>query len=387
MTVETIVAIAAAGVSVLCLLGSCVLLMRVRKHTHAFESEIERSKVEFDTIVARELAQRAEELESTLQRVRAESLSQLVAEERRIADERRRDVAERERDATAQLSDQLLKAQQAVEQRLTQWTSDVEKLQERLAEELGRLEARHRHLMTEVEARIGRDAEGLQGEIDQQKQLLARLREELTKAAHDASQSANAELEAHAAERRRALHEVSDRLRRRETDLRELIEREGTEATQRIQAGLGDIERRQVEQLQRVVERAAARYSEAAQQQFDTTIRSAREEAARRLSRELDIAVERFAREAESVLAERLNQTGDAAAARVEERLARLRASLERQRDDALRSLEERSHQVESSLRERLAEIASDAEAERAVLEARLHELGRRVEDLTARAT
>jgi hypothetical protein len=387
MTVGTIVAIAAAGVSALCLIGSLVLLLRVRRHAHMLDAAIERGKAEFDAVVSRELHQRAEELEATLQRLRAESLSQLAAEERRIAEERRRDVAERERDATARLGDQLLKAQQAVEERLTAWTSDVEKLQERLAEELARLEARHTHLMAEVETRIGRDAEGLQGEIDQQKQLLARLREELTKSAHEAAQSANAELEAHAAERRRALHEVGDRLRRREADLRDLIEREGTEATQRIQIGLGDVERRQVEQLQRVVERAATRYSEAAQQQFDATIRSAREEAARRLSRELDIAVERFAREAESVLGERLNQTGDAAAARVEERLARLRASLERQRDDALASLEERSHQVEMSLRERLAEIASDAEAERAVLDARLHELGRRVDELTARVT
>jgi hypothetical protein len=40
---------------------------------------------------------------------------------------------------------------------------------------------------------------------------------------------------------------------------------------------------------------------------------------------------------------------------------------------------------VEATLRERLAEIASDAEAERAVLDARLHELGRRLDDLTAR--
>ncbi|HEV2591738.1 MAG TPA: hypothetical protein VGU02_07570, partial [Gaiellaceae bacterium] len=106
----------------------------------------------------------------------------------------------------------------------------------------------------------------------------------------------------------------------------------------------------------------------------------------RRLSRELDIAVERFAREAETVLTERLNQAGDAAAARVEERLGRLRSNLERQRDDALSSLEERAHAVEASLRERLREIASDAEAERAVLEVRLIELGRRVDELATRA-
>jgi len=114
----------------------------------------------------------------------------------------------------------------------------------------------------------------------------------------------------------------------------------------------------------------------AASAQFDTAIRTAREEAARRLGRELDLAVERFAREAEGVLTERMNHVSDAAAKRVEERLGRLRAALERQRDDALKSLEERAHQVESGLRERLHEIAADAESERAVLEARLPRAG-----------
>ena len=385
MTVAEIVAVASAGVAVLCMIGAAYMLTRVRAKTRVLEEEIERGKKEFDAVVERELATRAEELESTLARVRADALSALTAEERRIADERRRDVAEREREATATLGAQLVEAQHAVEQRLTQWASDVEKLQEGLAAELQRIEARQRHLMTEVEGRIGRDADSLNSEIDQQKQVLARLREELAKAAQEASTAASAELEAHAAERRRALHEVADRLRHREADLRDVIDREGSEATQRIQISLGDIERRQVEQLQRVVDRAAARYSEAAQQQFDTTIRTAREEAARRLSRELDLAVERFTREAETVLTERLNQAGDAAAARVEERLGRLRSNLERQRDDALSSLEERAHAVEASLRERLREIASDAEAERAVLEVRLIELGRRVDELTTR--
>ena len=66
-------------------------------------------------------------------------------------------------------------------------------------------------------------------------------------------QQANAELEQHAAERRRALHEVADRLRKRERDLQEVAEREGNDAAQRIQIALGDVERRQVEQLQRIV--------------------------------------------------------------------------------------------------------------------------------------
>ena len=386
MTPATTVAVAAACVAVLALLASLFVLVKVRSHQRLLDREIEHGKSAFDEVIAVELAQRAEELERTLARLRADSLSLLAEEERRITEERRRDVAERERDATERLSEQLLAAQTAVEQRLAEWTSDVGKLQESLGDDLKRVEARQQALMTEADAKIGKDAERLQTSVEEQRQLVTRLRAELTSAGQEVMQQANTELEQHAAERRRALHEVADRLRKRERDLQELVEREGNEATQRIQLALGDIERRQVEQLQRIIARETARYTEAASAQFDTTIRSAREEAARRLSRELDLAVERFAREAEGVLTERLNHVSDVAAARVEERLARLRAALERQRDDALKSLEDRSHQVESGLRERLHEIAADAESERAVLEARLHDLGRRLDELTARA-
>jgi hypothetical protein len=386
VTPATTVAVAAACVTVLALLASLFVLVKVRSHQRLLEREIEHGKSAFDEVIALELAQRAEELERTLARLRADSLSLLAEEERRITEERRRDVAERERDATERLSEQLLAAQTAVEQRLAEWTSDVGKLQESLGDDLKRVEARQKALMTEADAKIGKDAERLQTSVEEQRQLVTRLRAELTSAGQEVMQQANTELEQHAAERRRALHEVADRLRKRERDLQELVEREGNEATQRIQLALGDIERRQVEQLQRIIARETARYTEAASAQFDTTIRSAREEAARRLSRELDLAVERFGREAEGVLTERLNHVSDAAATRVEERLARLRAALERQRDDALKSLEDRSHQVESSLRERLHEIATDAESERAVLEARLHELGRRLDELAARA-
>src|SRR5439155_4660452 len=154
---------------------------------------------------------------------------------------------------------------------------------------------------------------------------------------------------------------------------------------QRIQIALGDIERRQVEQMQRIISRETTRFSEAASQQFDVTMRTSREEAARRLSRELDLAVERFAREAEGVLTERLNQVSDSAAKRVEDRLSQLRTGLERGHEEAVKSLEQRAHEVESGLRQRLQEIASDAESERAVLDSRLPVLARRVDELTVR--
>ena len=239
--------------------------------------------------------------------------------------------------------------------------------------------------MADVESKIGKDAEGLQGEIEEQRAFLTRLRADMKRNADEVAQQATAELEQHGAERRRALHEVADRLRKRERDLQELVDRESNDAASRIQVAIGDIERRQIEQLQRIIARETTRYAEAATLQFDNSIKSSREEAARRLSRELDLAVERFSREAEGVLADRLNTVSDAAAQRVEERLGRLRSALERQRDEALISLEDRAHQVESSLRERLHEIAADAESERAVLDGRLHELSRRLDEITAK--
>ena len=386
MTAATITAISAAGVAVLALIASAFILRKVRSHEQLLEREIELGKSAFDEVVAQEVQQRSEELERTIARLRADSLSLLTEEERRIAEERRRDVVERERGANARLGEQLTEVQRSVEQRLTDWASDVEQLQEGLNAELRRIEAHQRQLMTETESKLGQAAEGLQGQVDEQRQLLTRLRSELGGAAQQLMQGANAELEQHAAERRRALQEVADGLRKRERQLSEIADREANEAVQRIQLALGDIERRQIEQLQRIVGRETARYAEAAALQFDNQIKTAREDAARRLSRELDLAVERFGREAEGVLTERLNHVSDAAAARVEERLARLRAALDRHREAALGSLEERGHQVESVRRERLHEIATDAEAERAVLDARLHELARRLDELATRA-
>jgi hypothetical protein len=385
VTAAAIVAVVAAALAGAALAGSLLALRRVRAHGRLLDREIERAKSVFDEVVTEESTRRAEELQATLARARADAISQLADEERRIAEERRRDVAERERDATARLGEQLVQAQAAVERRLVDWQSDVEKLQQGLTEELKRIETRQRQLMSDVESKIGQDGEALQSEIDEQRAVIARLRVELTRTAEEVAQQANTELEQHAAERRQALHEIAGRLRQRERDLQEVIEREGNDAAQRIQLALGDIERRQVEQLQRIVSRETTRYTEAAAMSFDNSIKAAREEAARRLSRELDLSVERFAREAEGVLTERLGALTDAASQRVEERLSRLQSALERQRDDALVSLEERAHQVEAGLRDRLREIATDAESERAILDARLHDLARRLDELGAR--
>ena len=72
-----------------------------------------------------------------------------------------------------------------------------------------------------------------------------------------------------------------------------------------------DVERRQLEQLERTVRRESDRLAEAAAAQFDTAIKAARDDAARRLARELERAVDAFAREGERMLQERLAELGE----------------------------------------------------------------------------
>jgi hypothetical protein len=169
-------------------------------------------------------------------------------------------------------------------------------------------------------------------------------------------------------------------LRRRERELLERIEREELDAAMRIRTGFEDIVRRQVEQMERIVERATSTYSDEAAQQFSTLVKSSREDAARRLARELDRTVEVFAREAETVLAEKLAHVGDAGAQRLERRLTDATKVLEQQRDEWLTALDARIGELETDVRRRLDELNADTEADRAVLEARVQELLRRVE-------
>jgi hypothetical protein len=119
-------------------------------------------------------------------------------------------------------------------------------------------------------------------------------------------------------------------------------------------------------------------HSDQAAQQFAAAVKTAREDAAKRLARELDRAVGTFAREAETVLAERLAHVGDAGAQRLERRLGEVASELERRHEEIAAAHEARLIEGESELRRRIEELHADVEAERGVLEARLQELARR---------
>ena len=154
----------------------------------------------------------------------------------------------------------------------------------------------------------------------------------------------------------------------------------------RIQSSFGDVERRQVEQLQRIVERAAERYAEAAGQQFEATVRSAREEAAQRLARELDRAVQAFAREAERA------RRASSAESRRRGRAADSRSGCARSPPASSASgrgvaaLEQRLGQAEPSSGHACSSSPRTPSAERAVLEGRLQELARRIDEAAASA-
>ena len=373
--------VAAGGLTVAALgaVGS-LLLRSALVRADATDAHLAAAQAGLRAVIDEEATERAAELERTLARARADSVSLLVEEERRIADERRRAFAEREREVATSLTEALTTTQAQVEQRLAGWAQDLDRAAETTKAHIAELARRQTQLVADVGQRLTADGDRLAAESENQRAALVRIRAELDKAIEEVLGAARAEIESHAAERRRALHELDERMRRRERELLERIEREEAESAQRIRAGFEDVQRRQIEQVERIVERATSSYSEGATQQFAELVKASREDAARRLSRELDRAVEVFAREAEAVLAERLAHVGDAGAQRLERRLAEAAKSLERQRDEWMAGLDDRIAGLETDLRRRLEELGADTEAERAVLEARLQELVRRVE-------
>ncbi len=379
-------AVVAGGITLAFLaeLGALRLRDLVRAQRRVDE-QLSRAQARLSSHVAHETDELSAELERILIRARADSTSLLEEQERRIAETRRAAAAERSREAADELGHALIVAQRQVEARLQAWQGDLERVQRGVTEQIAQLTQRQKQLISEAEARMGADADRLEGESEQQRRALARLRDDLSRATQEAVQAGTSELEGYASERRRALHELNDRMRQRERQLGQQIEREETEAMRRIQSSFADVERRQVEHLERVLQRATASYSDAANQQFADALKTARDNAGTRLARELDRAVQAFAREAQKVLGERLAQVGDTGAQRLEKRMADATNGLERMHAEAVAEFESRLTHSEHELRRRLESFAADIESERAALEARLRELSRRIDETFAR--
>jgi hypothetical protein len=374
-------AVAAGGLTVC--FAAAVLTLPLRAglaRSQRTDAELEAAETALRDLVERETVLRGEELERTLTRARAETSSRLAEDERKLAEARRNELAQRERRVTGELGEALALVERRVEQRLTEWSADLDRIQQGLTTRLAELAQRQREAVGEAQSRLETEMEQLKAASEDQRAILAKLREEFERAAGEAGTAARREVEVHESERRRALHEVSERLRQRERELRDRIAAEETEAVRRIQSGFADVERRQIDQLTRIVDRTANRLSEAAVEQFSATVKTARDDAAKRLSRELDRAVAQFAHDAQSVLAERLAQVSDAGAARVDRKLAEIVGHIEQRRDEFLAEFQRRFSDVEAELRSQIRAVGADAEAEREVLEARVLDLTRRLE-------
>ena len=381
LEVERGTAVAAGGLTVC--FAAALLTIPLRSglaRSRRVNEDLNVAETALRDLVERETAKRADELERTLARARADSSSRLAEEDRKLADARLSELNQRERRLAAELGETVALVERRVEQRLSEWAGDLDRMQQGLTTRLGELAQRQRDAVAEAQARLEADTQQLKSASEDQRTILAKLRQEFERAAGEAGTAARREVEVHESERRRALHEVSERLRQRERDLRERIAAEETEAVRRIQSGFADVERRQIDQLSRIVDRTANRLSEAAVEQFSTTVKAAREDAAKRLSRELDRAVAQFAHDAQSVLAERLAQVSDAGAARVDRKLTEIVRRIEQRRDEFLDDFQRRFSDVEAELRSQIRGLGADAEAEREVLEARVHELTRRLE-------
>jgi hypothetical protein len=372
-------AVAAGGLTACALAaGAAVLLSRALARVWAMDARLAEAQADLLASVEREKTALGKELQLTLARARADSRSLLEEQERQIAEERRTIVSQWEHDATAALADKLNQVQAQVEQRLAGWAQDLDRTAEATKTRVAELEQRQQQVLREIELRLTADAERLSAESEEQRAGVARLRTELNRTLDEALGLVRSELDVHAAERRRALHELEERMARRERELTEQAQREEVDAVQRVRAGFEDVSRRQIEKLERAVDRAVASHADEAAQRFAQLVKTSREDAAKRLARELERAVDTFSREAETVLAERLAHVGDAGAQRLEHRVSNVGKDLDRRHDELIAAHDQRLSELESEMRHRIEELRADVEAERGVLEARLQELVRR---------
>ena len=372
-------AVSAAGLTVCTFAAvAALLLRRALTRVAAMDARLAEAQADLLASVEREKASLGKELQLTLARARADSRSLLEEQERQIAEERRTLVSQWEHDATSALGDKLNHVQAQIEQRLAGWSQDLDRIAEATKLRIGELEQRQQQVLREIELRLTSDSERLSAESEEQRAGVARLRTELQRTVDDALALASSELDVHAAERRRALHELEERMARRERELTEQAQREEIDAVQRVKAGFEDVSRRQIEQLERAVDRAVASHADEAAQRFAQLVKTSREDAAKRLARELERAVSTFSREAETVLAERLAHVGDAGAQRLEHRVSNVGKELERRHDELVAAQDQRLSELESEMRRRIEDLRSDVEAERGVLEARLQEILRR---------
>ncbi|MFO7572892.1 MAG: hypothetical protein R6W48_09895 [Gaiellaceae bacterium] len=282
-----------------------------------------------------EAAIQSDQLRVSISRAHADSLSAFVAEEHRLSDQRRGELSVRERELADRFAEMLAVVERRAEERLRAWEADLERAQGSLEGEIAKLEHHQRQRIATVEARIDAETSELGSAIDEQRAATARIRGELETMARDALSEALDELQTQADDRHRAIEEMTERLRQHEHSLAELVDSAEGEARARIEAGFADMERRQLERLERATAREVERLSEAGALEFENRMRAIREEAAGRLREELDRSTESFLRRADMVVSDQFQQAVDAALRRLDDRIIELARQADASRSSA----------------------------------------------------
>jgi hypothetical protein len=233
------------------------------------------------------------------------------------------------------LAELVAAVEQRVEERLRAWEADLERAQNALQGAVTTLEQRLKQRIATVESKVEAEATELGTALDEQRAAAIRLRESLETSAKVALAQALDELQSHADDRRRAIDDVTERLRQHEHAVAEQVDRAESEARGRIEIAFTEFERRQVEQIERAITREVDRRAEASALEFENRMRAIREEAADRLHEELDRTAESFLRRADGLIADQLQQAVDAAAQRLDDRIVELAKRYESVRSSA----------------------------------------------------
>jgi hypothetical protein len=351
--------LAAAAAAELGLIG----LARGFRRVGELERLSDEARTQLLNFVESEMHERTLEMERMMARERANASHQLSEQERRLAEERR-DIVERQAErARVELTQAVSAVQERLERRLMAWAADLDRGQRELEAHLTELGQRQKEAVLAYEARLAADSERVEAASEEQRLALLKLREALERLGTEFLEEGRSEIEVHAAERRRALHEVGERMRNRERSLREQIEREEVEARSRLNSGLADAERRHLTTLDRAFERAATRLTEYAEKQFDAQIRESREKAAERLSRELEKGVEQLARQAEKEVSDRITEMARQTAEGLQKRIAEVAKSGEAQHElaaERVKDLADRLEEAIAAAEDRAAMIGTD---------------------------
>ena len=356
-----------------------VALLHALERLRDYERLTETGRDRIDALLAAHAEERASELERTLSRERANASHLLGEQERRLGQVRRDLVIRQVEQARTELTEAVAHVQEQLERRLASWAADLERGQRMLEARVNELGQRQNEALNAYGARLDADSEQLAAATEEQRDVVNRLRSTFEQSAAELLEQGRMEMEAHALERRRALQELAGRLRERERALREQIDREEAEARARVVAGLSDVERHPIEQLERSLDRAATRLGDEAERRFENQIRQSREKSAERLSNELDKAMEQFARRAEKEVSDRIAQVAQATAERLERRIEQIARSAEEQHEasaDRLRIVSERLNAALADAEERIETFETQIEDE---VETKLAELERAI--------